>query len=494
MVDPLVRDLASLTHGDHVCLPYEHSDQCTDVVAPFIADGLSRGERCIYVIEDDRREDLLRQFSDAGINASRALDRGALYLLSPDELYFRAGRGQFDPEETLAMVDALLASALADGFTGVRGSGEVRAADRHSIAWSTMVTYEARFNERFSRRPVVALCRYRRDEWPAAMVADALRTHPTAIVSGRVCRNPYYEQPDVALAGDGDEARVDWMLRQLRRSAAAELRREQMTCSLAGETARLSAEIQARAASEEELARAVRLRDQFLDDLAKELAGPIGGLAAELEDPARAGSFSKLRAHLKRLGGVIEELKDVCRITNRRQSACVDDVDLADVARQVALRHRDRLAASGSVVSLRAADARVDSCVKGRWERRRLEQLIANLISNAAKRGGGHPIEIGVASEDGIALVSVRYRGRPLPSDGKGADDEIAVFEHGGRTSADDPHSHLASAGLWVAREIAGAFGGTLAVASDGAGPETSTTITVELPRARPLRRKTPLA
>ena len=58
MVEHLTRDLGSLRHGDHLCLPYDHVDEKTDAVIPFIAEGLGRGERCVYIADADQREAL----------------------------------------------------------------------------------------------------------------------------------------------------------------------------------------------------------------------------------------------------------------------------------------------------------------------------------------------------------------------------------------------------------------------------------------------------
>jgi len=510
MLDTLPRELATLRHGDHLCLPYEDHDDRDQVIAPFIADGLARGERCVYILEPDQHDTLMKMLAAAGVNAGRARDRGALLLRTPQDIYFRSGK--FDPDDTLALADELIASALADGFAGVRASGETAAPEVYGVTWQTVFSYEVRCNERFAGRPITALCRYRRPGTPAARMADALRTHPTAIVGGRVCRNPYYEKPDIAMAEDSDAARVEWMLCRLRRAAATDLRSRDITRSLAGETARLSAENQSHAHTEEELERAVRVRDRFLDVLAEELSGPVGGLAAEIHALAQSSSAGESRAsdaardrptrlsalgqHLARLSAVVEELKEVSRLTNRA-AAVWDDVDLADVARQVTLRSRDRLATVGSSVAFRS-----EPRIQGRWDRRRVEQLIANLLINAGKRGAGHPIDLDLTTDGGTAIVSVRYRSDAHLRDQRTEDSRPNIRVHQPAASND-------SRGLWVSREIASSFGGTLHVAPgvpgrhddpglgkgdhDGhhgaAHAVANTVITVELPRNGPRAR-----
>lgn len=482
MVEHLTRDLGSLRHGDHLCLPYEHVDEKTEAVVPFIAEGLARGERCVYIAELDQRDVLLSALSNAGVNASRALDRGSLWLRSPQEIYFRSGK--FDPDDVLAVADELIAGALADGFVGVRGSGEVSAVHDRDISWSDIYSYEVRFNERFARRPIVALCRYQRADSPPAHIADALRAHPTAIVSGRVCRNSYYEKPDVALAGDAE--RVEWMLHQLRRSSASNLRALTMTRTLAGETSRLAAENQSRAHIEEELERAIRMRDRFLDDLSRELEGPVAGLTAEIDalagvapayerrGPGERTASAALVRHVKRLGSVLEQLKEVSRLTNRQTAIPLESNDLCEVARQVALRNRERLAAMGSGVVFHA-----EPRIQGYWDRRRLEQLLTNLILSAARLGAGQPLDLELGTDGGAALITVRYQGAP-----RACEDEGGVFEGASPDRANPPPLGEGGVGLWVAREIASAFGGSLRLPGAASQSNGAAVISVELPRS----------
>jgi hypothetical protein len=108
------------------------------------------------------------------------------------------------------MIDA----ALVDGFTGLRLTAELTRIPAQA-EWQKIVWYEAMVNERFARRPVAGLCRYPRWHIPPERVRDVLRTHPTAIVRGETCENPFYERPEIVISND-DETRIDWQFRQLR--------------------------------------------------------------------------------------------------------------------------------------------------------------------------------------------------------------------------------------------------------------------------------------
>jgi signal transduction histidine kinase len=497
MADHLAQELADLRHGDHVCLPYETDGERDQATVRFIADGITRGERCIYVLEADQHDAWLRTLTRSGIDAGRAIQRGALWLRTPPEVYLR--EGGFDPDDTLAFLQSLIDRALADGFTGLRASGERSSPAGGEIPWPSVLSYEARINEWFARRPFVALCRYRRADFAPEILHDVLRTHPVAMVGDHLCRNPFYEQADVALSPDAEGARVEWMLRQLRWSRLTERRLRQMIRSLAEQTARLAAEQQLRARAGQELARAVRTRDRLLDLVTRELSASVGGLTPAVQAPAPGsprgapaqcggagdgiGDEGGLRRHVQRLCALTEELRQVSRLTNRQTPPALDPLDLVDVARQVASRQRARLAGAGCTISVRAG-ARVE----GRWERWRLEALIDSLVTTAAARAGDQPVDLEVTAEGDLALLCVRYRGA-APAD----DEELPSLDHRAPRRSPDraagPAGGSSEAAVWVSREIAGAMGAWMQI-DVTAGPPLETTLSIELPRSG--RRRAP--
>jgi signal transduction histidine kinase len=110
--------------------------------------------------------------------------------------------------------------------------------------------------------------------------------------------------------------------------------------------------------------------------------------------------------------------------------------------------------------------------LQGRWDRDRLDQVITNLISNAIKYGAGKPVWISLE-----AGSTARIR---VHDDGIGiaAADQQRIFERFERPAASANLGGV-GLGLWIARELVLAHGGSISVEST---PGHGSTFTVDLP------------
>lgn len=119
-----------------------------------------------------------------------------------------------------------------------------------------------------------------------------------------------------------------------------------------------------------------------------------------------------------------------------------DSVD--SVARAVALLHPDaRLDAAG------------DKSLVARVERQDLDELIGNLLENAAKYGGGS-VFVTVQRDGGMAEILVE-------DDGPGISpvDRVRIFDRGVRLDSGKPGTGL---GLAIVRDVAEIYGGSIAL------------------------------
>jgi two-component system sensor histidine kinase/response regulator len=231
-----------------------------------------------------------------------------------------------------------------------------------------------------------------------------------------------------------------------------------------------------------ELREAVKARDEFLSIASHELKTPLTSLQAHVQmalralrkqnQPGQAPLTKRLEAAeqaSKRLVHLIDGLLDVSRISVGRLELEPEEVDLAEVAREVAARFRPELAEAGCSLEIN-----LESAV-GRWDRLRVEQVVTNLLSNAIKYGRGQPIELQVQANDGAARLVVRDRGIGIaPEQAK------RIFERFERAVSPRNYGGL-GLGLYIAHQIVEAHNGTIRVESR---PGEGSTFTVELPRS----------
>ncbi|MFY0526898.1 ATP-binding protein [Archangium gephyra] len=230
-----------------------------------------------------------------------------------------------------------------------------------------------------------------------------------------------------------------------------------------------------------EAQKAIGLRDGFLQVAAHELRTPVTALKLNVqalvgctrrEEAWSERTVSRLKGlerGASRLGVLVDELLDVSRITSGRLVLHPEELDLAELVREVAGQLRPEAERAGCALSVR-----VPGPVVSRWDRLRLEQVLSNLLSNALKYGAGHPVEVALSTSGERVHLRVR-------DEGIGIEPEVQerIFERFERAVSDRNYGGLGM-GLWITREIVTAMGGTIHVES---APRRGATFTVDLPR-----------
>jgi two-component system sensor kinase FixL len=225
----------------------------------------------------------------------------------------------------------------------------------------------------------------------------------------------------------------------------------------------------------------VRERDEFLSIASHELRTPVAALQLQLQMLQRAatrsvealpgaieGKLDSLERQTRRIGFLVGELLDVSRMRLGRLELAPEPLDLSEVARDTVAHVRDEIDKSGSRLLLDLAPT------PGRFDRSRVEQVITNLLVNAAKFGQGKPITLHVAPEGARARLRITDRGI-----GISPEDQARVFERFERAVTSQHFGGL-GLGLYIARQIVEAHGGEIRVES---APGTGTSFIVLLPR-----------
>ncbi|HSU41752.1 MAG TPA: ATP-binding protein, partial [Polyangiaceae bacterium] len=224
------------------------------------------------------------------------------------------------------------------------------------------------------------------------------------------------------------------------------------------ERRRLEEERLRRAQAEE----AVRVRDEFLSVASHELRTPLAVVELQLDaleaqlssrEPSLARTLSRARRGTSQLTRLVDSLLEATRIAtdsftlfretfelSRALGACLDT-----------LRKPAELAGCELTTSL-------EGPLVGNWDRRRLEQLVTNLVWNAFTYAPGAPVHVGATCDGGAVVIEVSDHGPGIAK----ADAE-RIFDRFERACATSEFSGL-GLGLYVVREIADAHGGSVSV------------------------------
>ncbi|WP_049928893.1 MEDS domain-containing protein [Halopiger goleimassiliensis] len=191
-----VEPIESHEDNDHFALIYEDRREQFETVVPFIREGLERGERCVYVADDNPVERVFDAMRAGGIDVEARLESGALAVYTEAETYRRTG--QFDREAMVEFWEDALADATADGFAGLRAAAEMTwALEADETGLDDLCEYEELLNPLYDGEEYAVLCQYNRNRFPAEVLNDVLKTHPFLVYDdATVCQNFYYTPPE----------------------------------------------------------------------------------------------------------------------------------------------------------------------------------------------------------------------------------------------------------------------------------------------------------
>lgn len=206
--------------------------------------------------------------------------------------------------------------------------------------------------------------------------------------------------------------------------------------------------------------------DSFSQRLDRALRGPLGkiianadSISAQTDGPIRpdyadyANDIANAGRHLLHL---VDDLMDLQAIERPGFHVEAEPIDLADVARRAA-----------GLLAVRAAQAEVridkpytEDRLPATGEFRRALQILVNLIGNAVRYSPqGGMVWIRLEREGDMACVIVADQGK-----GIAAEDQARIFDKFGRVDASEPGG--SGLGLYIARRLARAMGGDIAVDS----------------------------
>lgn len=225
-MNTLEKTLPRLSHGDHCCLFFSSPEERSRVTAPFLAIGLERDERCVFVGDKPAVEAVREGLKNAGVDVEKQEGKNRLILTS-DQDYL--DEGHWRTEKMLSFLQKAYDGALADDFTALRAVGDVSWQVGPHNEYQDVVYYEALLDLFFIGKRMVGMCQYPRDSCPPETLSGILNTHKTAAIDSAICPNFHYVPPELLIEKDAaarQKKRFEWMTSQLLRVRKAEQERD----------------------------------------------------------------------------------------------------------------------------------------------------------------------------------------------------------------------------------------------------------------------------
>ena len=219
-------------------------------------------------------------------------------------------------------------------------------------------------------------------------------------------------------------------------------------------------------------------RERFLAVLGHDLRTPLAAILTSgrymLEESELSERDRILLSGMERSGLRMSHLVDdllVLALTRFGESIPVrrSRVDLGAVVREAA----DEV---GAAVPSARIEVETKGELLGEWDRMRLEQAVANVLSNALQYGTpGKPVRVAASGEEKEVAITVANEGRGIPPD------QISTLFDDAKGKRGEPadRRHL-GLGLYIVDKIVAAHGGSIDVHSSA---DQGTTFRITIPR-----------
>ena len=142
--DPIAFAGGVLGRDRHVCAFFATRDEEYRVLAPFITDGLERGDNAYHIVDPALRQDHRRRLGELGIGVGDAERRGQLEIKEWQDAYLRDGH--FDQDRMLALIEEVLQAGQRKGSGLTRLVAHMDWALEDFPGVSDLVRYETRLN------------------------------------------------------------------------------------------------------------------------------------------------------------------------------------------------------------------------------------------------------------------------------------------------------------------------------------------------------------
>ncbi|MEF8874283.1 MAG: MEDS domain-containing protein [Candidatus Thermoplasmatota archaeon] len=193
--ESLESELEEQELGTHMCCIYRDKEEQLSALSSFMSLGIERNEKCLYVVDDRTKKEVIEAFEELGFDVEKFVGSGQFEFITKSESYLKDG--YFDPDEMIELIDKAQKKALDEGYNGLRLTGEMTWVFSDVPGVERLMEYETKLNEFLPDQKVIAMCQYNEEKFAPETLVDVLNTHPTVLIYTELHENSFYMPPEV---------------------------------------------------------------------------------------------------------------------------------------------------------------------------------------------------------------------------------------------------------------------------------------------------------
>ena len=175
----------------HACAFVTGDDEERSVIEPFFVEGLRRGEKAVYIVDPDKRDETEARLKSA------AQSSDLLEVTTWREAHLKGGT--FDPTRMMASLEEMMKEHAASGRAPMRLVGQMGWVFSRPPGIEQLIAYEATVNDVLNRGRTPTVCVYDVRKLSGSMMMDLMRAHPLTVMNGVLHENPFYTPADELL-------------------------------------------------------------------------------------------------------------------------------------------------------------------------------------------------------------------------------------------------------------------------------------------------------
>jgi len=168
-----IQHLGLIRWGTHIAYLCRDDDEMAEVLVPYIEKGLEENELCACIISEMLSEKTRELLTNEIPDLQKYMAKGQLQFLSHHN--WHSSNGSFDVQEALDGTVRKYEEALANGYSGLRVTGDVFWLDESN--WDSFMNYEDLLDEIAKDSKSLVICIYKETECTIDKIVDIVNRH-----------------------------------------------------------------------------------------------------------------------------------------------------------------------------------------------------------------------------------------------------------------------------------------------------------------------------